>query len=81
MTLTRRAMILAALAAAAGCFHRHHEEPPPQIVYEPGYYDRGYYRGEDWYWRDREGYEHHEAREAHERRMRNWGREGERERR
>ena len=84
MTFTRRVMmsgVLVATGGAFGCGHHHHEERRPVAVpvYEPGYYDRGYYQGEEWYWRDRAGREFHEPREQHEQRMRNWeGRQGER---
>lgn len=82
MAFTRRALMASVvLLAVGGCEHHHHEEPHAVVVpvYEPGYYDRGYYAGDDWYWHDRGGREFHEARVEHERRMRDWGgREGER---
>jgi hypothetical protein len=77
MTRWRCVLICAALATAPvaiGCVHHHHDEGPVVVdyTYEPGYYDRGYYRDNDWYWRDRYGHERHEARDEHESRMRDW---------
>lgn len=43
------------------------EEP---LVYDYTYYDRGYYNGPYWYYRDRDGHWYHEVREEHERRER-----------
>lgn len=78
MTLLRRAFLFSSVIASGAAFgcvvHEHHEGPPPTeaVIYEPGYYDRGEYRDNVWYWHDREGHERHEAREEHERRMRDW---------
>lgn len=50
---------------------RHHyrevvyEEPGP-VVYDYTYYDRGYYDGPYWYYRDYDGHLFHERREEHE---------------
>ena len=72
----------AAGAAGLGCGGHEHHEPreravPVGYVYEPGYYDRGYYRDNEWYWHDRDGRSYHELREDHERRMQGWdGRRG-----
>jgi len=82
----RGRMILFAAAALVplGGFacghHHHHEEPPPDVVVEPvpqgyvyysdPYYYQGHYDRDYWYWRDREGRGHREAREEHERRVR-----------
>jgi hypothetical protein len=74
-------ILLAALVsgmASVGCVshHHHHDEvvveaepAPVGYIYEPGYYDRGYYRGDVWYWHDRNGHVMREAREDHERRI------------
>ena len=46
--------------------------PPVAYVYEPGYYDRGYWRGDYWYWHSHDGRLYREAREDHERREHDW---------
>ena len=61
-------------------YHHRHEGPPPARVvevapygyaYGPEYYDHGYYQDNYWYWKDR-GRWYREAREDHERRMRDY---------
>ena len=66
---------LLAVLGCGGCGHHHHEEVyaepvPVGYVYEPGYYDRGYYRDNDWYWRGRDGHLYRERGDEHERRVR-----------
>lgn len=76
MALTRRALMASVvLSAVVGCEHHHYENRGAVVVpvYEPGYYDTGYYAGDEWYWHDRAGREFHEPRVEHERRMRDWG--------
>ncbi|HSU68371.1 MAG TPA: hypothetical protein VLJ39_15940 [Tepidisphaeraceae bacterium] len=79
---------IAAALAVGGCGAYHERGPAPEPVavgypeqatyddtyYADPYYNQGYYVGNDWHWRDREGHEQHEARAEHERRM-NAGRE------
>lgn len=60
---------------SAGCAHHdeaYAEPVPVGYAYEPGYYDHGYYRNNDWYWRDRDGHLYHEGRDEHEGRMRDF---------
>jgi len=68
--------------AFGGCVehHRYHEEPVATVTVEPvpegyvyysdPYYYRGHYEGDAWYWRDRDGHDHREVRDEHDRRMR-----------
>ncbi|HXE52806.1 MAG TPA: hypothetical protein VN541_07310 [Tepidisphaeraceae bacterium] len=82
MTVRSQLLIASVIACVTtvGCVHHHHhddeavvyEPAPATYVYEPGYYDRGYYRDNDWYWRDRGGHYYRESREAHERREHEW---------
>jgi hypothetical protein len=78
------AMGAVALCACDSDDHYHHrravvvhESEPvytePPVVYDYTYYDRGYYNGPYWVYRDRSGHEWREAREEHERRIRERG--------
>ena len=87
MSLRSHLLIAGVLGCAmtVGCVHHHHDdegavvyEPAPATyVYEPGYYDRGHYHGDDWYWRGQNGHYYRESREAHEQRERDWHEHGE----
>lgn len=75
----RKHVIIAAAATmigVGGLIGCEVEEPAP-VVYGPGigvdvYYERGYYEGPNWVWRDRDGHIFREARERHESRMREY---------
>lgn len=75
-TLLSAATVVAAIGIG-GCAV--HDEPPQAEPVTVGYpiddayygpqYEQGWYVGNDWHWRDRDGHERYESRDSHERRM------------
>ena len=72
----KRTILLSLVLGAAGLVGCEASVEPAHVdVVRPApdvdvvYYDRGYYEGPNWIWRDREGHIFRERREEHERRM------------
>jgi len=66
--------------AAIGCHHDHGPDAefyavPSGYSYGPAYYESGYYDGDYWTWRDRDGRWYREHRDFHERRLHDRGHE------